>query len=296
MEAPKMLEITKAKDSIFYPKHSLNLRGDLHFIDRPWIMGILNITPDSFYDGGSYPDQNALLEKVKKMQEDGADIIDVGAQSTRPGASFVSSKEEISRLKPVLKILKEHFYNLKISVDTYQSEVARAAVDLGAHIINDISGGTMDDHMFNTMAELQVPYVLMHIKGKPETMQNDPQYKDVVKELMFFLSRQIEKLEEKGVNDIIVDPGFGFGKSLDHNYQLLNELEAFHILNKPMLVGFSRKSMINKVLGTLPSEALNGTTVLNTMALQKGATILRVHDVKEAKEASKIVTFTQNLA
>lgn len=291
----KPMQNTEAKGKIFYRKHSLNCGGRLLRIERPLIMAILNITPDSFYDGGRYMHEDTSRDRIQHMISEGADIIDIGASSTRPGAQAVSVAEEIQRLRPVLQLMQKEFPDAIVSVDTYQSEVARAAADMGAHIINDISGGTMDKEMFATMGELKIPYVLMHIQGTPATMQSNPQYKDVFKEVCYFFSLQIQRLLEKGVNDIILDPGFGFGKTVIHNYELLEKFDGFKIFDRPLLAGMSRKRMINEVLGTKAEDALNGTTVVNTMALQKGADILRVHDVKEAREAAKIVTFTQNI-
>ena len=285
-----------AKDTIFYPKRSLNINGKLLSLNSPWVMGILNVTPDSFYDGGKYEQEESTRKQIRKMLEEGARIIDVGAASSRPGAESISPSEEIARLKPALGILGNEFPEAIVSVDTYQSEVVRGAVYMGAHIVNDISGGTLDKMMFKTVAGLKVPYVMMHMLGKPKNMQNSPTYGDVFESVCLFFSQQLEKLKDLGVSDVILDPGFGFGKTLEHNYQLINRLEDFRIFDEPILAGISRKSMIYKLLDTAPEEALNGTTVLNTICLQKGASILRVHDVKAAVEAIKILTFTQNLA
>ncbi len=282
------------KDKVFYRTKTLNAGGRLLDLSEPKVMGILNISPDSFFDGGLYHSEKQIVERVRQMLSEGADIIDIGASSTRPGASTLKAREEIERLAPVLNLIAKEFPQAIISVDTYQAEVAHAAVQMGAHMINDISGGTLDAKMPATVGKLKVPYILMHIKGNPKTMQQNPVYDDVVKEVRLFLSIQIEKLLEQGVNDIVLDPGFGFGKSLEHNYQLLAKLEHFKIFNKPLLVGVSRKSMVNKLLNTNPKTALNGTTALHVLALERGADILRVHDVKEAREAIKILTFTQN--
>ncbi len=289
----EMLDLNRAKDTNFSKKRSLNIHGSLLSIDKPWVMGILNITPDSFFDGGQHDKPSEALLRCKQMLDEGADIIDIGASSSRPGATLLSAKDEIARLSPILKNIKTEFPEALLSVDTFYSEVAKAAVDLGAHIINDISGGKMDPAMAKTMAQLDVPYVMMHMLGTPQNMQNNPEYQNVTMAVSRFLSQQIKKFMDAGVSDLILDPGFGFGKTVEHNYQLLNHLEILSAFEKPILVGFSRKSMINKVLGTKPENALNGTTILNTMALQKGADILRVHDVKQAKEAVKIVTFAQ---
>lgn len=286
---------TGAKDSIFWPKPSLNIKGKLYDFPRPLIMGILNINSESFYDGGRYEEQETIFRQVEKMLREGADIIDIGASSSKPGASVVDSKEEIKRLTPVLKMMKEKFPEALISVDSFYSETARAAADIGADIINDISGATLDPLMMKTMGELGLPFIMMHMQGNPQTMQKAPKYDNLMGEICSFFSGQIKRLEDAGVNDIVLDPGFGFGKTLEHNYQILSSLEEFHLFQKPLLLGLSRKSMIYKLLETDAENALNGTTVVNTMALEKGAHILRVHDVKAAKEASKIVTFTQNL-
>ncbi len=291
-----MFEKTGAKDTIFSKKRSLNLRGKLVTIDEPWVMGILNLTPDSFYDGGDFNNVQKALRHCEEMLQDGAKIIDIGASSTRPGAERLSPDEEIARLKEPLNAIRKEFPDAILSVDTFQAEVAKAATDMGADIINDISGGTLDDTMAKVMGELKLPYILMHIQGNPQNMQQNPQYENVFMEVSRFLSQQIRKFSEQGVADIIIDPGFGFGKTVEHNYELLNHLGDFQFLERPVLVGFSRKSMINKVLNTKPENALNGTTVLNTIALQNGADILRVHDVKQAVEAVKIVTFAQNRA
>lgn len=252
-------------------------------------MGILNVTPDSFFDGGHYNEADELLARAEKHLNEGADILDIGAVSTRPKAEEVSESEELSRLIPAVEMLRRKFPEAILSVDTFRSVVARKAIETGADMINDISGGTMDDHMFETIAELQVPYVLMHIQGTPQTMQENPTYTNVVQEVFDALLEKKTRLQNLGVHDIIIDPGFGFGKNVEHNFALLAHLERFEILNCPILVGVSRKSMINRVLGTKPENALNGTTALNTLALERGASILRVHDVKEAVECVKLV-------
>ncbi|MEP7170067.1 MAG: dihydropteroate synthase [Bacteroidota bacterium] len=266
----------------------MNCRGKLLDLSSPGVMGILNITPDSFFDGGKFTEEKQIKRQVKKMLDEGADIIDVGAVSTRPGAQAVSEKAELQRLIPVLKILIKKFPDTIFSVDTYRSDVARKAVEEGVAIINDISGGGFDKKMFATAGKLKVPYILMHIQGTPGTMQQNPVYKDVVKELLIFFQRKIVQVKDCGVHDIIIDPGFGFGKTVDHNFELLQKLSLFKMLDYPLMAGISRKSMINKVLKTTPEKALNGTTVLNTIALMNGANILRVHDVKAAKEAVEL--------
>lgn len=267
----------------------INCNGLLLSLSHPVVMGILNLTPDSFFDGGKFTDIRRMLHHAAEMVKKGATIIDIGSQSTRPGAKLISEKEEIKRLIQPLEILLKKFPEMIFSVDTFRSSVAKAAVEAGAHIINDISGGTMDKKMFKTAGKLYVPYILMHIKGTPQTMQKNPRYSNVVTEVIDFLQKRIYRLRNEGVKDIIVDPGFGFGKTLEHNLTLLNHLSEIRLITGcPLLAGISRKSMINKILGTTPAEALNGTTVMNTIALLKGADILRVHDVKEAVEAVKI--------
>lgn len=269
---------------MLHPKSTLNCNGQLIDLSEPIIMGVLNVTPDSFFDGGKYENVKALLQQVGKMISAGAMIIDVGGMSSRPGAEIINVSEELSRVIPIIKQIKEHFPTIIISIDTVRSEVARQSVAAGASIINDISAGSIDDQMFETVAELNVPYILMHMQGKPEDMQQHPDYQDVTKNVLDFFIEKIGELRELGVKDIILDPGFGFGKTIQHNYQLLQNFAIFKILDLSLLAGISRKSMIYKVLDSTPEEALNGTTVLNTLALERGAKILRVHDVKEAKE------------
>jgi len=255
---------------------------------KPLVMGILNITPDSFFDGGKYIKEADYIKQTEKMILEGADIIDIGAYSSRPGAKNISEEEEFKRLKNVIPTIKKQFPEIILSVDTFRAIIAQQTYDLGVDIINDISGGTMDKTMFETIAKIKTPYVLMHIQGTPQTMQANPNYNNVTNEVHNFFETQIKKLNDLGVKNIIVDPGFGFGKTLEHNYELLSNLEKFSNFKTPVLVGLSRKSMISKLLNIDKSEALNGTTVLNTIALMKGAKILRVHDVKEAKEVIRI--------
>ena len=269
----------------------LNCRGKLVSLDKPLIMGILNVTPDSFFDGGSYTDEISWMNRTEKMLADGADIIDVGCMSTRPGSVPVSEKDETDKAIKVIAGIRKNFPEIIISIDTYRAAVARASVETGADIINDISGGMMDETMFSTVAELHVPYVLMHMKGTPETMQQNPSYTDVTKEILFFLSEKICQLKRMGVCDIIVDPGFGFGKTIKQNFDLLNDMDFFKFLPHPLLIGVSRKSMIWKVLKSSPEKALNGTSVLNTWTLLKKARIIRVHDVKEARECVELINF-----
>lgn len=271
-------------------KKTINCNGKLIDLSTPIVMGILNITPDSFYDGGRNRTEELILEKVKKHISEGASLIDIGAYSSRPGAANVSETEEWQRLEPVLKLIRRHFSKIVISVDTFRSVVARKAVEeFQVSMINDISAGNLDAKMFETVAKLGVPYIMMHIQGTPQNMQQKPEYKNIIKEVSMYFAEKIERLKLLGVNDVIIDPGFGFGKTIEHNYELLQNLSDFKIFNLPILVGLSRKSMLYKFLETTPDEALNATTVVNTIALLKGANILRVHDVKEAMEAIKIV-------
>lgn len=279
-------------DTPFYrPKRTLQLNGQLIRLDQPVVMGILNLTPDSFYDGGRYQSENAALLRAEEILEQGGLIIDVGAISTRPGAAAVSENEEINRLLPSIKAIRKHFPQVILSVDSYRSAViTRVVNETGGCIVNDISGGMLDDKMFETVALLGIPYILMHMQGTPQTMQQNPSYQDVVKEILLDLSEKVNTLKLLGVNDIIVDPGFGFGKNTVHNYELLNRLDSFRLFELPLLVGLSRKTMIWKLLGITPDASLNGTTALNTLALMGGADILRVHDVREAVETIKLVS------
>lgn len=268
---------------------TINCKGKLIDLSSPKVMGILNITPDSFYDGGKYKDENAIVQQVEKMLSEGATFIDVGAYSSRPGAAHISEEEELNRIVPVVELLVNKFPNILISVDTFRSRVAVETIKAGAAIINDISGGNMDDTMFATVAELQVPYIAMHMQGTPQNMQKDPSYVNVTTELVKFFSEKLHQLHQLQLKDVIIDVGFGFGKTLEHNYQLLRELEFFKHLDTSILVGVSRKSMLYKPLNITPQEALNATTSANTIALLNGAHILRVHDVKEAVESVKVV-------
>jgi dihydropteroate synthase len=275
---------------------TINCGGKLIDLSTPCVMGILNTTPDSFFDGGKYGNEKQWLDQVGKMVADGAAMIDIGAVSTRPGAEDVSKEEELDRLIPAIKVIRREYSSLPISVDTWRAEVAIQSVDAGANIINDISGGLFDEKMFSAIARLNVPYVMMHTGGKPDIMQANPHYNHPVNDIIEFFATQLHKLRELGVHDIILDPGFGFGKTLDHNYQLLAKLSSFQLFDLPILVGVSRKSMIQKLLNTTASESLNGTSVVNTIALLNGASILRVHDVKEAVEAVEIVKKTNLFA
>ena len=272
------------KDTFFKPKHILNVGGRIIDLAAPKVMGIVNLTPDSFYEGSRKQSDREVLAIAEKMLNDGADFLDLGAYSTRPGAEDISADEELERLLPAIRNLNKEFPQAILSVDTFRANIAEKAIDSGAHIINDISGGTLDDKMFETIGKLNVPYVLMHTKGSPKTMNQLNQYDNLTQEIVFYLSERVAQLKAFGVKDIIVDPGFGFAKNTDQNYQLLHQMQRLKIMGLPILAGLSRKSMIWKTLGITAGEALNGTTVLNTIALQNGASILRVHDVKEAKE------------
>lgn len=263
---------------------SLNCKGKLLAIDKPLVMGIINTTPDSFYDGSRKQSSESVLKQATKMLTEGADIIDVGGQSTRPGSERISAKEELKRVLPAVEIILKNFPDTIISVDTYQSEVAVELINAGASIINDVSAGNLDSSMIETVAKLQVPYVCMHMKGTPQDMQQQSNYENVTTELLDFFIQKIDECKRAGINDVIIDPGFGFGKTIAHNFTLLKELLVFKMLEKPIMAGLSRKSTIYKTLGITAEEALNGSTVLHTLALQNGANILRVHDVKEAKE------------
>ncbi|AOW10743.1 dihydropteroate synthase [Flavobacterium gilvum] len=267
---------------------TINCKGQLIDLSTPKVMGILNITPNSFFDGGKYKNDDELLERVDKMCNEGADFIDVGAYSSKPNAEFVSEEEEIERIIPVMNLLQKHFPGIPLSIDTFRAGVAKICIENGAAIINDISAGILDDKMLETIAELQVPYIMMHMKGTPQTMQTLTQYEDMIKEMLFYFSERIAVARSHGINDLIVDPGFGFAKTLEQNYELMQKLELFQMLELPLLVGISRKSMIHKALEINAEMALNGTTFLNTIALTKGAKILRVHDVKEAVECVRL--------
>lgn len=274
---------------------SLNLRGKLVEFSRQQVMGIINVTPDSFYSGSRTQSHDDIALKAKKMLDEGADWLDLGAYSTCPGADDVTPAEEIERLRTGMRAIRSVAPDAIVSIDTFRADVALQAVEeLGADMINDISGGLLDDDMPSTIAKLKVPYVLMHTRGTPATMQQLTDYRDVTGDVLAELARRIDIFGMAGVNDIIVDPGFGFAKTVEQNYRLLRDLEAFHVFERPLLVGVSRKSMIYRTFGTTPDEALNGTTVINTIALMAGASVLRVHDAKEAAEAVKIVELTYN--
>ncbi|SFZ92401.1 dihydropteroate synthase [Flaviramulus basaltis] len=268
---------------------TINCKGHLIDLSSPKVMGILNITPDSFYDGGTHKNEKDILIHVEQMLNEGATFIDVGAYSSRPNADYVSEEEELKRIIPIVNLILTEFPEALISIDTFRSKVAKQSIEAGAALINDISAGKLDDNMLQTIANLHVPYIMMHMRGNPKTMQKQTNYDNLVKDILFYFSERIAAAKALGIIDIIIDPGFGFAKTVEQNFELLNKLELFKIIEKPLLVGVSRKSMIYKILETSAKEALNGTSVLNTVALQKGAGILRVHDVKEAMECIKLV-------
>jgi dihydropteroate synthase len=277
-----------AKDTFFRKKVTLNAGGKLIDLSTPKVMGIINITPDSFYSNSRKPVVEEALAKAEKMLADGAAVLDFGAYSSRPGAEDISVTEESDRLLPVVEAIVKSFPDAVLSIDTFRAQVAEAAIKAGAHIINDIAGGMLDIDMFNTVARLQVPYILMHMKGTPQNMTQMAQYDDVFDEVLDYFVSKYQQLKQLGVHDVIIDPGFGFAKKQEHNYTLMRRMQEFNILGLPLLTGISRKKMIYGLLGGTATDALNGTTVLNTIALSKGANILRVHDVKEAVEAVKI--------
>ena len=263
---------------------TINCKGQLIELSSPKVMGILNLTPNSFFDGGKYKNEKEILAQIEKMLLEGATFIDVGAYSSKPNAEFVSEDEELSRILPIVRLALDYFPEIIISIDTFRSKVATQCIENGAALINDISAGHLDNTMLETIAKLNVPYIMMHMRGTPQTMQKLTNYTDIVKEILFYFSERINKARSLGINDLLIDPGFGFAKTIEQNYEVLQKLELFKTVELPLLVGFSRKSMIYKSLQSNADQALNGTTVLNTIALTKGATILRVHDVKEAME------------
>lgn len=276
-----------------YSHNYINVNGELMDLSKPQVMGILNVTPDSFYAHSRKQTETEILARAHQIVDEGASIIDLGAYSSRPNALDVSESEEMQRLRNALQIIRRELPDAILSIDTFRADVARMCVEeYGAAIINDISAGQMDNRMFPTIAQLGVPYIIMHMQGTPQDMQDSPHYDNLLKEVFYYFSEKVQRLRDLGVKDIILDPGFGFGKTIEHNYQLMNHLEEFNVFQLPLLVGISRKSMIYKLLGTTPEEALNGTTVLNTIALQKGAHLLRVHDVKAAVET---VTLTEKM-
>lgn len=268
----------------------INVNGRLMDLSEPQVMGILNVTPDSFYAGSRMETEKDIINRLHQITSEGASILDIGAYSSRAYAEHISAEEEMNRLRAGLDLVRKHQPEAVVSVDTFRADVAKMCVEeYGVAIINDISAGHMDPAMFETMAKLSVPYIMMHMQGTPQDMQMNPHYDNLLKEVFLYFAERVQKLRDLGVKDIIIDPGFGFGKTLEHNYELMNHLDEFRLFELPLLVGISRKSMIYKLLGTTPEEALNGTTVLNTLALMKGANILRVHDVKAAKETVTLV-------
>jgi dihydropteroate synthase len=277
------------KDTAFYPKLTFHFKGILRTFDTPLVMGIINATPDSFYASSRTNASGDVLTRVAEMMQAGADVVDIGGYSSRPGAADVSEAEELSRVVPLIQKIHAQFPDLLISIDTFRSAVADAALKAGASLINDISGGTLDERIFEVAAAHKVPYILMHMRGNPQNMHTLNSYENMIAEMTAFFRSQVEKARSKGVQEIILDPGFGFSKNGVQNYELLHQLEKFNVLELPLLVGVSRKSMIYKTLGITPEESLNGTTVVNTIALLKGASFLRVHDVKEAKQAVTLV-------
>lgn len=268
---------------------TINCKGQLINLSSPKVMGILNITPDSFYDGGLYKDDSEILNQVENILCQGTTFIDVGAYSSRPKADHVSEDEELKRILPIVTLVLKEFPETLLSIDTFRSNIAKQCIEAGACMINDISAGKLDASMLRTIAKLHVPYIMMHMRGTPKTMQQQTNYDNLVKDIINYFSERISTARDLGITDLIVDPGFGFAKTLKHNFEILNKLELFKIIEKPILVGVSRKSMIYKTLETSAKESLNGTSILNTVALQKGASILRVHDVKEAMECIKLI-------
>lgn len=268
---------------------TINCKGHLINLSSPKVMGILNITPDSFYDGGTHTNEKDILFHVESMLNEGATFIDVGAYSSRPNADHVSEDEELKRIIPIINLILKEFPETLLSIDTFRSSIAKQGIEAGACMINDISAGKLDPNMLQTIADLRVPYIMMHMRGTPQNMQQQTEYDNLTKDILFYFSERIAVARQLGITDLIVDPGFGFAKNIEQNYILLNKLELFKMIEKPLLVGLSRKSMIYKTLNTSAIDALNGTSILNTIALQKGASILRVHDVKEAMECVKLV-------
>jgi len=283
------------KDTLFSVKQTINCGGTILDLSTPKIMGILNMTPDSFYDGGTHNSEDSVLEHVNRMISEGADIIDIGGFSSRPGAADISSGEEKERIGKALRVIRRYFPSAILSVDTFRPEIASFTVkEFGVSIINDISAGTFDDEMFATAAALKVAYIMMHMQGTPRSMQLNPHYNDVVRDIISFFSERITRARDSGITDIVIDPGFGFGKTVENNYTLLRELRMFEMLDCPLLVGLSRKSMVYKPLGLTPADALTGTTAIHVLALGNGARILRVHDVKEAVQTVKLIDLYRN--
>ena len=284
-----------AKDTFLNRKVTLNSKGKLIDLTSPAVMAIVNITPDSFYGNSRINNVDEALKATEKFIKEGAKFIDIGAYSSRPGAADVSEDEELQRLAPIVEAIAKEFPETLISIDTFRAKVAKESIYAGAHLINDISAGNLDELMFETVAKLQVPYIMMHMKGNPQNMQQDPTYENITLEILNYFAEKIAALKKLGVKDMIIDPGFGFAKTISHNYEVLQKLQSFSNFELPILVGFSRKSMITKVLNIKSADALNGTSILNTAALLKGATILRVHDVKEAMECIKLTESIKNL-
>lgn len=286
--------ITTTATKFLKRKNTINLNGRLLDLSKPVVMGILNVTPDSFFDGGKYKTEKKVLKRAEEILEQGGSVIDIGAVSTQPGSEGISTKDEIDRLLPSVKAVRKAFPSSFISIDTYRSWVALKVIEeCGPCMVNDISGGNFDPHMFDTIGKLGIPYVLMHMQGTPLKMQQNPEYEDIIREISMFFTEQVKKLTKAGVKDVIIDPGFGFGKNMEHNYELLNRLDSFKVFQLPLLIGVSRKSMIYKLLGIKPDDALNGTSVVNTLALMGGADMLRVHDVREAVEAVRILNMVR---
>lgn len=283
------------KNTLLRKDFTIRCKGKLIDLSRPAVMGIINVTDDSFYADSRTRELHHIIDRAGDMLEEGALMLDIGAQSTRPGAPEVGAATELERLLPAIHGILHHFPEAVLSIDTYHAAVAEKCIHAGAAMVNDVSAGDMDPLMLSTVARLQVPFIAMHMKGTPADMQHNPEYNNVSQEVLDYFIRKVAQCREAGITDVIIDPGFGFGKTLEHNYQLLKNLEVFDMLEVPVLVGVSRKSMIYRLLGNSASEALNGTTVVQTLALQKGAAILRVHDVKEATEATRIVTFMQSI-
>lgn len=282
---PGSLPSSSTEDKLFPQKYTFQIKGRVYSLDKPKVMGILNLTPDSFYEGSRVSQEGKLiLETAEKMISEGADFLDIGGYSTRPGAVDIAMEEEILRVAPAIELIKKEFPEILISIDTFRSEVAKAAIGSGADVINDISAGDLDPEMLNTVSKLKVPYIAMHMKGTPQTMQNYSGYSDMLPEILKYFAEKLDQFRKLGIKDVILDPGFGFAKTKEQNFDLLRDLKCFKVMGFPLLIGVSRKSMIYKTLQISPSEALNGTTALNMFALLQGANILRVHDVKEAKE------------
>ena len=287
--------ITTTAAKFLKRKSTINLNGRLIDLTKPVVMGIINVTPDSFFDGGKYKTEKKIIKRAEEILEQGGTIIDIGAVTTKPGADGISTKEELDRLLPAVKAVKKAFPEAFISIDTYRSWVAlKVMEDCGPCMVNDVSGGNFDVHMFDTIGKLGVPYILMHMQGTPLKMQENPVYEDIIRDISMFFTDAVKKLNRAGVKDVIIDPGFGFGKTLAHNYELMNRLDSFKVFQLPVMVGISRKSMIYKLLSTKPEDALNGTSVANTLALMGGADILRVHDVREAVEAVRIINMVRS--